>query len=241
MKLQEERRPMSKSLPETALNEAGGRLALATEEAQAFAHPQPLTRGSSALVLRFARGISLLFSPATISVPFVLLVSLYRSSSLWPSLGFALLTLGFVCAAPLLYVVLAVRLGLVSDLDLTRRHERWHPFLVSLFSYSLGLLLLLLLHAPQSLELALSLTLLLGLLLLLITLWWKISIHAAALAGAATVLTILYGLIFLPSFLLLGLVCWSRVVLGRHTPAQVISGALLSMGLALGVLLLVGL
>ncbi|WP_287268763.1 hypothetical protein, partial [Thermogemmatispora sp.] len=78
---------MSKLLPETALDRADGRLALATEEdAQTFAHPQLLTGGSSTLVWRLARGISLVFSPATISVPFVLLVSLYRSSSLWPSL-----------------------------------------------------------------------------------------------------------------------------------------------------------
>ncbi len=241
MKLQEERGPMSKLIPETALDRAGGRLALAQEDSQVFADPQPLRPGPSAYVLRLARGISLVCSPAAISVPFVLLVALYRCSSLWPALGFALLTLGFVCAGPLFYVLLAMRLGLVSDLDLTRRHERWHPFLVSLLSYGLGLLLLLLLHAPRSLELALSLTLLLGLLLLLITLWWKISIHAATLAGAATVLTALYGLVFLPSFLLLVLVCWSRVALGRHTPAQVISGALLSMSLALGLLLLVGL
>ncbi|WP_376797212.1 phosphoesterase PA-phosphatase [Thermogemmatispora sp.] len=228
-------------MPEkTTLDRAGGPLVL-LRQSQELARPEGPPAGHSAHLLGFARGISLLLSPAAISVPFVLLVALYRSSSAWPALGFALLTLAFVCAGPLLYVLLAWRLGIVSDLDLTRRQERWHPFLAGLLSYALGLFLLLWLHAPRSLELALSLTLLVGLLLLLITCWWKISIHAAALAGAATLLTALYGLIFLPSFLLLALVCWSRVALGRHTPAQVIAGALLSMGLALALLLLVGL
>nr|BBH94432.1 hypothetical protein KTA_26310 [Thermogemmatispora argillosa] len=241
MKLQqqereEERHSIAAAFSSIPLTQAKGPLTQPLAGAQVGS----LASRSAGQAQRLARGISIVLSPAAISVPFVLLVALYRSSSLWPALGFALLTLGFVCAGPLLYVVLSLRLGLVSDLDLTRRHERWHPFLFCLLSYGLGLLFLLLLHAPRSLELILGLTLVVGLLLLVITLWWKISIHAAALAGAATVLTALYGLIFLPSFLLLVLVCWSRVVLGRHTLAQVVSGALLSIGLAVGVLLLIG-
>jgi membrane-associated phospholipid phosphatase len=64
------------------------------------------------------------------------------------------------------------------------------------------------------------------------TLWWKISIHASSLAGAATLLTALYGAMMLPAFLLLPLVGWSRVVLGRHTVAQVVVGSLVSIVLA---------
>ncbi|MBX5449128.1 phosphatase PAP2 family protein [Thermogemmatispora sp.] len=240
---QDEAQPLlSESLTTISLKQAAGRLAemQADPQTRSLAGGQWLFLLSPAQAQRLARGISIVLSPAAISVPFVLLVALYHSPSLWHALGFALLTLSFVSAGPLLYVVLSLRLGLVSDLDLSHRHERWHPFLFSLLSYALGLLLLLLLHAPRNLELILGLTLLLGALLLVITLRWKISIHAATLGGAATVLTAFYGLIFLPSFLLLVLVCWSRVALGRHTLAQVVSGALLSIGLALGVLLLVG-
>jgi membrane-associated phospholipid phosphatase len=72
------------------------------------------------------------------------------------------------------------------------------------------------------------------------TLWWKISIHASSIAGAATMLTALYGMVLLPSFLLLILVSWSRVVLRRHTVAQVVAGSLLSIALSLLVLKLRG-
>jgi membrane-associated phospholipid phosphatase len=39
----------------------------------------------------------------------------------------------------------------------------------------------------------------------------------------------MYGPSMLPSFLLLLLVCWSRVVLQRHTIPQVIGGSLASI------------
>jgi membrane-associated phospholipid phosphatase len=221
--------------------------ALPTQERRADARrqeqaPDPtITRpGAASRWLPLARLLSLLFSPISVSIPCVLLVALSQSTSALSALSFALLTLLFLSFGPLLYVIAGVRAGLLSDLDLSRRHERWRPFLVSLASCLVGLLLLLLLHAPRRLELLLATTLLCGLGLLLVTLWWKISIHTATLAGAATLLTALYGVCFLPAFLLLVPLGWSRVVLRRHTPAQVIGGALLSSALALGLLLLMG-
>jgi membrane-associated phospholipid phosphatase len=53
-------------------------------------------------------------------------------------------------------------------------------------------------------------------------------------------LTVLYGAIVLPAFLLVVLVSWSRVVLRRHTVAQVLAGSLVSIALATAILLLRG-
>jgi membrane-associated phospholipid phosphatase len=44
----------------------------------------------------------------------------------------------------------------------------------------------------------------------------------------------------LPTFLLLALVSWSRVVLRRHTATQVIAGSLVSIALSLAILKLRG-
>jgi len=76
--------------------------------------------------------------------------------------------------------------------------------------------------------------------MLFITLWWKISIHASSLAGTVTFLTALYGAIVLPAFLLVILVSWSRVVLRRHTVAQVVAGALVSITLTSAILFIRG-
>jgi membrane-associated phospholipid phosphatase len=59
-----------------------------------------------------------------------------------------------------------------------------------------------------------------------ITLWWKISLHAAAAAGAATMAWALLGT-GLPFLLTVPLIAWSRIRLRRHTLAQTVLGALL--------------
>jgi membrane-associated phospholipid phosphatase len=224
------------------MREAGdGTLEVRSPQQRNVHEPQGPPPHLEAHHLRFARLVSLLLSPACVSVPFVLLVAFYHATSPLLALSFALLTLLFVSAGPLLYVVISVRAGLLTDMDVSRRAERWHPFLISVVSSASGLLLLSLLRGPRTLELVLATTLVSGVIFLVVTLWWKISVHAATLAGAATMLTGLYGVVCLPSFLLLLLVCWSRVVLGRHTPAQVVLGSLVSSALAVGALVLLGL
>jgi membrane-associated phospholipid phosphatase len=63
--------------------------------------------------------------------------------------------------------------------------------------------------------------------ILWITVYWKISVHAAGAAAVATlVLTVLdtsKALSVMPVLL----VAWSRLYLGRHTLAQVLAGGML--------------
>jgi membrane-associated phospholipid phosphatase len=68
---------------------------------------------------------------------------------------------------------------------------------------------------------------------MLITFWWKISLHASSVASAVTLLATLYGTVVLPAYLLVVAVGWSRVVLRRHTIAQVVAGTLLSIALTI--------
>lgn len=62
-----------------------------------------------------------------------------------------------------------------------------------------------------------------------ISLWWKISVHAAIAAGAATVLLLVFGLAQLVVWPLVALIAWSRVQVGDHTPAQVLAGIALGI------------
>src|SRR5205823_11432027 len=106
------------------------------------------------------------------------------------------------------------------------------PFLFALSSTLLGLGVLSLIHAPKNLQTLFLITIISGLVMMFITLWWKISLHTSSLAGALTMLTALYGNVVLPAFMLIALVCWSRVVLRRHTVAQVVAGSVVSIVLA---------
>ena len=190
--------------------------------------------------VRFARIVSNALAPSTISLPFVLLVAFYHARDQLAAIAYAFIAFFFLCIGPLIYVVIGVRSGKLSDLDISRRSERAGPFLFGIVSVSVGLLVLSLTNGPRDLETALILTAISAALLMVTTLWWKISIHASSMAGAATMLTALYGMVLLPSFLLLILVSWSRVVLRRHTVAQVVAGALLSIFLSLVILKLRG-
>ena len=64
--------------------------------------------------------------------------------------------------------------------------------------------------------------------------WIKLSLHMASLAFAAVALSALLGPRALVVLLLLPLLGWSRLRMGRHTPAEVLAGT--ALGLACGAL-----
>jgi len=192
------------------------------------------------LYVHIARYISNILAPVTISGPCVVLVALYHARDLLAALVYACIALFFLSFGPMAYILLGVRLGKLSDVDVNRRSERIGPFLFSIASVTIGLFVLMYIHGPKNLETALISTAVSAVILMVTSLWWKISVHASSLAGAATMLTTLYGVIMLPAFLLLVLVGWSRVVLRRHTVAQVIAGSLVSIALAMAVIMVRG-
>lgn len=191
--------------------------------------------------VRLARFISNILAPSTISVPMILLTAFYQASSAVSALAYSAITLFFLSIGPFVYILIGVRLGKLSDVDVSKRSERIGPFIFGLLSICLGWFVLVLTHGPTPLITILIITAVSGLVMMVITLWWKISLHASSLAGAATMLTAFYGAIMLPTFALLVLVSWSRVVLRRHTVAQVVAGSLLSILLSALLLKLRGL
>lgn len=190
--------------------------------------------------IQIARHISNILSPAVVSLPFILLVALYHTTDQLSTLWYALTTLFFLSIGPLAYIVIGVKMGKFTDVDVSLRAQRTGPFLFGIASSIIGLFILIQLHAPKNLETVLIAAIVSGVIMMITTLWWKISIHASSLAGAITILTALYGRIILPAFLLVVLVSWSRVVLRRHTLAQVIGGASVSILLSLIILSLRG-
>lgn len=199
-------------------------------------HPIIEAPGRKPRQIRIARIVSIILAPATISLPFVLLVAFYQAQDRLAALIYALITLFFLSVGPLIYILIGVRMGKLSDVDVSRRSERKGPFLFGIISVTIGWLVLSLLHGPENLQTVLIITAVSGVIMLVITLWWKISIHASSLGGVATVLTALYGAVMLPAFVLVVLVSWSRVALRRHTIAQVVAGALAGIAISLVIL-----
>lgn len=175
---------------------------------------------------RIAFVISQVASPPMQALAGIVLVGLeLRSGAAWVWLGFFLLA---AVLAPLFYVLLSIRRGKVSDLDLRTREQRTGPMLVTIGSLTLASLIIWLAGAPRLmviLALACSAEMVA---LFLVTRRWKISMHSAAAAGIAVIAWNLLGSTSWPFMVLVVLVAWSRVRLRQHSVAQTILGALLS-------------
>jgi hypothetical protein len=206
-------------------------LAVDAEEHPIFEAPGP-----KPVHIRVARHVSNILAPATISLPFVFLVAFYHARNQLTAFAYACITLFFLSFGPLLYIFISVRRGKISDIDVSRRSERAPPFLFGILSVTLGWLVLMLMHGPKNLQTVLIIAAVSGIVMMAITFWWKISMHASSLGGAATMLTVFYGAVMLPIFVLLVLVSWSRVALRRHTIAQVVAGSLTSIVISLVIL-----
>jgi membrane-associated phospholipid phosphatase len=202
----------------------------------AGAHTIKETRGVNTKRIRIARHVSNMLAPATISLPFILLVAFYKASDKLSALIYACITLFFLSVGPLLYIFIGVRLGILSDIDVSRRSQRIGPFIFGIVSAMIGWLVLTHTNGPRNLQTVMIITIFSGIIMMMVTFWWKISMHASSLSGVATMLTVLYGAVMLPLFVLLMLVSWSRVVLRRHTIPQVIAGSLAGIVLSLIIL-----
>ena len=188
-----------------------------------------MTTQRKATGLRVAELVSLVGSPFLLAAVLLLIVSWHATHRVGAALGWAALAATFVTLGPLVLLLVAVSAGRVGNLDLDRRHERPWPMVIALGITVIGLTVLWLLGAPHLLLILLISTLIGGTIALLITLRWKISIHAGGAAGAATVMALLYGAVALPLLIGVGLIGWSRVVLGKHTWPQVVAGAAISV------------
>lgn len=113
-----------------------------------------------------------------------------------------------------------------TDGDVIRREDRTMPLVCGIVCYAVGVILLYLVGAPRIVTVTMLVYVISTVVVILITTRWKISIHATGVMGPALAISIAYwpwGLVF---FILLPLVAWSRYVRRKHTPLQLVGGAL---------------
>lgn len=135
---------------------------------------------------------------------------------------------------PVVYIVVMLKRGAITDLHMKNRHERHKPFLVGTTGALVAWVILTIYGAPLIVRrLALFDAGLLGI-LGLINVWWQISIHGAAIVGAVTISGVVFGLpIALTASPLVLIVAWARLYLKRHTLRQILAGAALGALMAL--------
>jgi membrane-associated phospholipid phosphatase len=114
-------------------------------------------------------------------------------------------------------------------LNTDERTERFLPLVAGIVCYFVGFLLLWFMHAPivvQALMLCYATN---TLIVLAITLWWKVSVHTTAISGPLVAIAYTFGSVAFPFYLLIPVVGTARVILKKHTVAQVIVGAIIGL------------
>ena len=182
-----------------------------------------------------ARLVTEVFAPAMVASLLLVIVAWHSAPSSAEGVRWGIIAALFAGLVPMAHIVGQVRRQRLSDRHVGVREQRRLPLLVGIVSVLLGIGVLVLGQAPRDLV-ALVAAMAVGLAAsLLVTLAWKISIHVAVVAGAVTILTLVFGAAALMLAPLVAVVGWARVALHDHTPAQTVAGAALGALVAAGV------
>ena len=182
-------------------------------------------RGPSPHELRIAHALTEILAPVVLIFVLLFVVAIHSTGSLSRGLLLGLIAAFFAGGLPYAILVLGIRRGHLGDRHLRRREERPLMMVIGLVSVVCGLVIVNWIGAPRELY-ALVGAMVAGVVVALaISLFWKISIHVACVAGSVAVLAYVLG----PSYLLLGVavlaVGWARVRVRDHTMGQVVAGA----------------
>lgn len=182
--------------------------------------------------LRAARLITELLAPIVLIFVLLIVVAVYSTGSVVRGLVLGLVAAFFAGGLPYAVLILGVRRGRLGDRHLTRRQERPALMVLGLASVTCGYFVMRWLNAPGEL-LALVVAMVAGVAVALaVSVFWKISIHTACVAGSVCVLAILVHPAALAMAPLIVATGWARVALRDHTPTQVLVGALVGAAVA---------
>jgi len=173
--------------------------------------------------------ISAAFSPYLLSVLFVLLISFLYAESLKQFLPWILISLFFIGIIPAGYIFWLLENKKVSDIHLSRHQERKIPFLVGASSALIGVLLLYFLGAAKPILTVVLAYAANAVLICIITWYWKISIHSAFFTASVLIVMLFFGPKFWPLFFLWIPLAWARVHRKKHTPEQILAGAVVAI------------
>ncbi|HZE86684.1 MAG TPA: hypothetical protein VE090_00615 [Methylomirabilota bacterium] len=174
--------------------------------------------------LPFARTISFIFNPLIVIIfaPFFLIYKTTHnitSASHW-----TVYTLIFLLLLAV-FVIVAVKKKIFTDLDVSKREQRPLIFLISILFTLLYIAGLVFLHGPFILF-TLAFGIILGIAVVsIINKRIKASVHVATITALIWAVAIGYGGYYLFLLLLIPLVAWSRLATKRHTLSEIFVGA----------------
>lgn len=227
-----------------------------TSPARETAGASVTRRPARTTTTRFCLVLAEIASPAVLVTALLLAIAWHDAPDPGHALLWGAVSVLFATVAPTAFVLHGVRRRRWSDHHVPERSRRTAPLLFCGGSVAVGYLLLRLADAPKGLIAVTAAIVVEALVLTSITRLWKISGHVAAAASCATVVTVVYGPVLAPSWLLVPVLAWARVQVRRarlaeapttdhdeldgHTPAQTVAGAMVATVTVTTVYLLMG-
>lgn len=187
--------------------------------------------------LKAARFVSVVTHAPFLSAVMFVLLNLKAEDGV----TFVLSTVVALVTATIIPVVVVHHYSMKSgntDGDVVRREDRLKPLVGGILSYVLGIALMFAVDAPHLSTVMMVSYASCTVLVLLISTRWKISIHTTGVMGPAIALSIAYWPWGLLTFALLPAVMWSRYIRRKHTPAQLVGGAVFGFIATCAVLLI---
>ena len=186
---------------------------------------------------QLARWVSIFFDSSVLSLFIFPAIGWHVAG--WEGLAWSLLALLILTGFPLAYILIGLRRGWVSDMELSRREERPRFIFVSLSSDLLALLLLWRGGAPRMIWTLALVYACLGITMFTISSFWKISLHMVGVSGFAVLLLYVFGPSVWWVFLSLPLVAWARFYRKKHTPTQLLAGTFFGVIITATILLVI--
>ena len=198
-----------------------------------MAAPRDLREEDRVGTVKLARTLSNVISPPTMFALTGLALAIYETS-IWPGLAWGVFYSVLIALTPLAVIFYLLRTGRIADLHMSSTRERHIPYLTAVISGTIAYLILTWFNGPLLLRcLAILSVLTLGALGLINT-RWLISIHATAAAATWLIATLVFGWVAgILLFPILVLICWIRLYLKRHSPAQVLAGVAVGLTIVL--------
>lgn len=184
---------------------------------------------------QFSRFISTIFMPLFMPTYNVALIFVYTYFNyVYAGHFYALIvpTILFTFLLPGILIFVMHQIGIISDLALPYRRDRFMPYAVTVMSFSFLIFYFYRLGLPVWFLTMIGSSIVVMLVATIITLWWKISAHMFGVSGLlGGVMAVSYFVeksnptsLFIILFIITGMVGTSRIILKRHTPAQVYAG-----------------
>ena len=177
---------------------------------------------------RIAILVSNILNPFVLSLLIIFLISFQSTGTALGTIKWSAILIAATILPVYLFITYLVRSAKLDSHFIAIRKQRNKVYLLASVCVFIASVILFFMGASSLLLAVIFAGLFITVIFMGINLWWKISLHSAFISASVTLLIILFGPVAAVGVILVLLVGWSRVELGRHSIAQVTIGIFLA-------------